>query len=59
MVVTIEQCQACTQLCQDLTRFYIPLYLVRLDTRTGSLFVLAGEETEIEIRPDGKWDYSL
>ena len=57
-VLTVEQCKACTQLCQDLTRFYIPVYLVRLDRRTGNLFVLAGEETEIEIRPDGEWEYS-
>jgi len=28
-----------------------------LDRRTGNLIMLAGEETEIEIRPDGQWDY--
>ncbi|MGV0027788.1 DUF6888 family protein [Phormidesmis priestleyi] len=51
---TVEQCVSCTQVCQDLTRFYVPIALVRFDRRTKNLFVLGGEAIEIEIRPDGK-----
>ncbi|MCP6758300.1 MAG: hypothetical protein NHB32_05850 [Fischerella sp. CENA71] len=28
---------------------YLPIYLVRLDERTTRIYILAGQETEIEI----------
>jgi hypothetical protein len=31
--------------------------MVRLDERTKKLVILAGEEIEIEIRPDGAWEF--
>jgi hypothetical protein len=35
---------------------YRPIFLVRLDERTGQIFILAGNETEIVINRDGRWD---
>jgi hypothetical protein len=32
--------------------------MVRLDQRTGQIFVLAGEETEILIDRNGEWNYA-
>lgn len=35
---------------------FVPIYIVRLDERTGNLFILAGSEESIElqIKPDGE-----
>ncbi len=53
------QALMCFILCQRLTMFYIPLYLVCLDKPTGNVFILAGEETEILIFPNGEWRYEI
>lgn len=37
---------------------YVPIYLVRFDERTSNIYILAGEEIEIEIDPDGEWRYA-
>ena len=37
------------------TRFYLPINLIRFDERTGNIFMLVGEEIEIEIKPNGEW----
>ncbi|WP_124970711.1 DUF6888 family protein [Aphanothece sacrum] len=57
MFPTVEQCISCVQVCLDLTGFYIPVYLVRLDERDHQLVILAGEELEITIDPDGNWRF--
>jgi Iap family predicted aminopeptidase len=54
---TIEQCLSCVQVCRDLTSLYIPIYLVRLDERDRQLIILAGEELQITITPNGKWRF--
>jgi len=36
---------------------YLPIYLIRIDERTKGVFLLAGEENEIVIFPNGKWRY--
>lgn len=33
---------------------YLPIYIVRIDERTGNIFILAGEETIVLINRDGK-----
>lgn len=48
-MVTPEQMQAVYRLCVNFTKFYIPIFLVTLDKRTGRIFLLAGENIEIEI----------
>jgi hypothetical protein len=40
-----------------LPSFYIPINLVRLDERTQNIYIIAGEETEIEITPDGTSEF--
>jgi len=43
--------------CYRLTNVFVqPIYLVRLDERTGNLFILAGveESLELQIKPDGE-----
>jgi hypothetical protein len=38
---------------------YRPVYLVRLDERTGGVVIIAGEETEIAIQRDRKWTFKI
>jgi hypothetical protein len=40
-----------------LTTVYKSIYMVRLDERTGKLFILAGNDIEILISRDGNWEY--
>jgi hypothetical protein len=35
----------------------LDISIVRLDERTGNIYILAGEETGIVITRDGKWRY--
>ncbi|MGA9377589.1 MAG: type II toxin-antitoxin system RelE/ParE family toxin [Phormidium sp.] len=34
-----------------------PNRMVRLDRRTNKIYILAGDETEIEIDSNGNWEY--
>jgi hypothetical protein len=40
-----------------MTDLYVPIYLVRLDKRTNHLIVLAGDEIEMTIKPNGSWEF--
>ena len=42
-------------LLYQLTKMYMPIYLVRLDQRTNEVVILASEEIEISIKPNGQW----
>lgn len=44
----------CFMMCQRITNMYLPLYLVRLDERTGNIFILAGEELQVLIDENGE-----
>ncbi|MFB2979250.1 hypothetical protein [Microseira sp. BLCC-F43] len=57
IIPTVAQLLQCFILCQRLTMMYRPIYLVRLDERTSEVVIIAGEETQIAIEPDGKWTY--
>ncbi|WP_225896302.1 DUF6888 family protein [Amazonocrinis nigriterrae] len=57
IIPTLEQRTQYFILCYWLTKMYLPINLVRLDERTGNVFLLAGEENIIEIYPNGKWRY--
>ena len=37
------------------TKLYRSVNLVRIDERTGNVFILVGEKIEIEIKFDGEW----
>ncbi|MEC4819826.1 MAG: hypothetical protein SAK29_42145 [Scytonema sp. PMC 1069.18] len=54
---TAEQNLTCFILSQNLTTLLLSIFIVRLDERTGSVYILAGEETGILITRDGKWRY--
>jgi hypothetical protein len=54
---TAQQALKCVYLCQALTTVYKPIYMVRLDERTGKLFILAGEDIQILVSRDANWDY--
>ncbi|WP_438822902.1 DUF6888 family protein [Nostoc favosum] len=56
---TAEQTLQCFLVCRRLTMMYRPVYLVRLDERTGEIVIIAGEETEIAIQRDGKWTFKI
>ncbi|MFM7440613.1 MAG: DUF6888 family protein [Snowella sp.] len=54
---TSEQKTQCYLLCCWFTKLYLSINIVRLDERTGNIFLLAGEENLVEIYPNGKWRY--
>jgi hypothetical protein len=54
---TSEQNLTCFILSQNLTTLLLAIFIVRLDERTGNIYILAGEETGIVITRNGKWRY--
>ena len=55
---TAEQSIRCVILCQTLTNTFMPIFVIRLDERTGNLFIsLAGDNLEIEIYRNGFWRF--
>lgn len=54
---TPEQMRTSFILTYWATKMYLPIYLIRIDERTKDVVILAGEETEILIYPNGKWRY--
>lgn len=36
---------------------YLPVFIIRIDERTGDIFFLAGEETIILIDHKGDWNF--
>lgn len=54
---TTAQVLKCFELCCDLTSKYYSIDLVTLDKRTGNVVILAGEEINIEIQPNGEWRF--
>ena len=52
---TEAQARKLHELCHTLTNvMFQPIYIVRLDERTGNLFILAGREETIEFEVDTK-----
>jgi len=54
---TADQGIMCITLCQSLTNSFMPIFVVRLDERTGNVFILAGDNIEIEIYRNGRWRF--
>lgn len=54
IIPTAEQLLKCFIICSWATKMYVPINIVRLDERTGNVFILAGEDIEIEIERGGK-----
>ncbi|MEH1777774.1 MAG: hypothetical protein V7K67_16675 [Nostoc sp.] len=62
MKPTNEQTQGLYRLCYRLTNVIYPgwpytnIELVRVDERTGNLYILAGENLDFEIKPTGGYE---
>jgi len=54
---TSAQTLTCFIRCQAITTLLMPIHIVRLDERTGNIYILAGEELEITISRDGNWKF--
>jgi hypothetical protein len=54
---TTEQAIVGLRLCHNITGMYQSVQLVRIDERTKDLLILAGEEIEIIVAPNGKWRF--
>jgi hypothetical protein len=54
---TTAQALKCFQICCYLTSKYCSIDLVTLDKRTGNVIILAREEINIEIEPNGEWRF--
>jgi hypothetical protein len=52
---TPEQEAAALQVAFDLTRMFLSIHLVRLDDRSGGIYLLAGDNTEVLIPLNGDW----
>jgi hypothetical protein len=60
-VPTSEQGIQCVIQCQSMTNMFQMIHIVRLDERTGNIFILADGvdgEIELEIFPDGNWGFT-
>ena len=55
IIPTTPQIWQCFVLCYQLTKMYMPIYLVRLDQRTNNVVILASEEIKISIDQNGEW----
>jgi hypothetical protein len=55
---TAPQTLSCFILCQNVTNLFLSIFIVRLDERDGSIFILAGEEVGIIITQDGLWNFT-
>lgn len=57
MEPTQAQLQSLYRQCYRITNiFFQPIHIVRIDERTGNLFILAGpeESLQLQIKPDGE-----
>ncbi|MBW4480584.1 MAG: hypothetical protein KME54_28020 [Tolypothrix brevis GSE-NOS-MK-07-07A] len=54
MKPTVEQTIELYKMCQNLTSMYLPINLVTIDERTKNFYLLAGEELEVLINPQGE-----
>jgi hypothetical protein len=52
---TNKQAQASLRVCQMLSNTYQNIHLFRFDDKIGNIFILAGDDIQIVIPPDGEW----
>ncbi|BAC91339.1 gsr3398 [Gloeobacter violaceus PCC 7421] len=57
MQMTPEQAVAALTACVNLTAMYLPIYLVRIDERTGKVFILAGDDFQVLVDRNGELEY--
>jgi hypothetical protein len=52
---TNKQAHASLILCQMLSNTYQDIHLFRFDNNIGNIFILAGDDIQIVIPPNGGW----
>jgi len=57
IIPTTAQTLTCFVLSYWATKMYLPIFIIRIDERTGEVFFLAGEETAILIFRNGLWRF--
>ncbi len=55
--VTVEQAIKSVQICQNFSDLYQDILLFRFDQVKGEIYILAGENIEVIIYPDGNWEF--
>lgn len=54
---TAKQTLACVIQCQKVTSLLRPIHIVRLDERTGNIYVLAAKDLGFVVTRDGDWRF--
>lgn len=55
MEPTQAQLESLYRQCYRLTNEHMqPIYIVRIDERTRNIYILAGEDIQLQIKPDGE-----
>jgi hypothetical protein len=54
---TEDQAQACLRVCQMLSNYYKDIKLFRFDAQIGDVYILAGDEMQIIVPPNGDWRF--
>ncbi|MFN6560388.1 MAG: DUF6888 family protein [Nostoc sp. ChiSLP01] len=54
---TIDQAKELFRVCYHLTNMYCSIHIVRIDETTNRVYILAGEDTQLEIFPNGRVRY--
>ena len=55
--VTFEQAIKSVQICQNLSNLYQDIVLFRFNELKSEIYILAGENIEVIIYADGKWEF--
>ena len=56
-LITNEQAHACLRVCQWLSNCYRDIVLFQFNERTRIVYILAGDDLEIEVSRDGNWSF--
>jgi hypothetical protein len=54
---TNKQAQAYLRVCQMLSNYYRDIKLFRFDQQIGDVYILAGDNIQIIVPPDGDWRF--
>jgi hypothetical protein len=57
IIPTDEQAQACLRVCHMLSNCFRDIELFRFNTRTGEVYIIAGEELQIIVPRHGQWRF--
>jgi hypothetical protein len=54
---TAVQALTCLRVCQMVSNSFLDIHLIRFDEIKGYIYILAGDEMEILIFPEGNWRF--